>query len=62
MPNIGRRRFLKKTTMLAGVPIIAGFPSVFSVAHAKDNPPGPSDKSKKTVSQSKPSTDKKTKK
>jgi len=32
--NIGRRKFLKSTSILAGVPIIAGFPSLFSVANA----------------------------
>jgi hypothetical protein len=60
MPSLGRRevlKFLKSTSILAGASIIAGFPSLFSVANAGD-PPKPTNKSKKTVSPAKPPTKK----
>ena len=61
MSDIGRRKFLTNTSILAGFSIIAGFPTLFPVAAAaKTNrpPPRPSDKSKKVVSTSKPKTEK----
>jgi hypothetical protein len=61
MSDIGRRKLLKNTSILAGFSIIAGFPTLFPVAATADTkkpPPRPTDKSKKVVSSSKPKTDK----
>ena len=60
MQNLGRRKFLKDTSLIAGfsivaaVPAIAGFPQLFPVVLAANDPPKTSKKSKKTVSPSKP--------
>jgi len=58
--KLSRRSFLKTTSRVAGIPVIAGFPELFpTAALAKGDPPKPTKKSTKVVSQSKP-TDKKT--
>jgi hypothetical protein len=57
MSSLGRRKFLKKMPLLAGVPIIAWFPILFSVENARGTPK-PTKDTKKTVSPAKPPTKK----
>jgi hypothetical protein len=61
MRSLSRRKILKDTTIITGFSIIAGFPKLFPLVLASNDPPKESKASKKVVSPSKP-TDKKTNK
>ena len=62
MRSLGRRRLLKSAGAVVGGSLIAGLPVLFPLAYAEGPPPRPTQKSKKTVSEARPPTDKRTKK
>lgn len=58
MRSLSRRNLIRGTSIIASFSVIAGFPTLFPPALAKDDPPKSEKGPKKTVSPSKPPTKK----